>query len=347
MLPFTVEELNQAVEDGYVSVRPHPTKQLNILNYTNKTQYEPWWNDITVNCRGLVLETETFNIVGRGFAKFWNYTEKPVERWVLGSIPVAFEKLDGSLIICFEYEGEYICATRGSFQSEQADWANRWLSQNVSDFQSPPGVTTLFEVIYRENRIVVDYGDFEGLVLLGAIDNETGYDIPLWEIDWWDGIRAEQHVITSVDDAYRLATGNDFTCQEGLVMVWYRPDRVSFRQKLKHPRYLELHKIITNFSDKSVWQTLMNGGDPLDIIDTVPDEFYEQVKKVADSLTTEYAAIEMVAQSIVDRVSELPNRKEIALEIQNNPYKSIVFKMLDNKDYSEMIWKMLEPKGES
>ena len=37
------------------------------------------------------------------------------------------------------------------------------------------GHTYLFEIIYKENLIVVDYGDFEGLILLHAY-NQNGYE---------------------------------------------------------------------------------------------------------------------------------------------------------------------------
>ncbi|NJO65857.1 MAG: hypothetical protein HC836_49640 [Richelia sp. RM2_1_2] len=36
--------------------------------------------------------------------------------------------------------------------------------------------THLFEIIYPENRIVVNYDGAEKLVLLGLIDRESGYD---------------------------------------------------------------------------------------------------------------------------------------------------------------------------
>ncbi len=36
--------------------------------------------------------------------------------------------------------------------------------------------TYLFEIIYPENRIVIDYGDSDDLILLSIINNETGFD---------------------------------------------------------------------------------------------------------------------------------------------------------------------------
>ena len=45
-------------------------------------------------------------------------------------------------------------------------------------------VTLLVEILYPNNRVVVDHGHTEHLVLLAAIDHVTGADVPLWEIAW-------------------------------------------------------------------------------------------------------------------------------------------------------------------
>jgi len=38
-----------------------------------------------------------------------------------------------------------------------------------------------------QNRIVVDYGDYEGLVLLGAFDTKSGVEISKTELEKLDG----------------------------------------------------------------------------------------------------------------------------------------------------------------
>jgi len=38
-----------------------------------------------------------------------------------------------------------------------------------------------------QNRIVVDYGDYEGLVLLGAFDTKSGFEISRTELEKLDG----------------------------------------------------------------------------------------------------------------------------------------------------------------
>ena len=107
-------------------------------------------------------------VIATPFPKFFNYGE--VEIWDSeqhdGDI-LALEKLDGSLGIVYHHSGEWHCATRGAFDSEQAMWAKTWLNNNIDTNALEKDHTYLFEIIYPENRIVVSY-DYEGMVLLSA-----------------------------------------------------------------------------------------------------------------------------------------------------------------------------------
>lgn len=347
MLPFTIEELEEEITTGYVTRREHQAGKYSILNYSSAAQYDNHWNPVTLNCRGLIIDEDN-NIVARGFQKFFNHTEKVPDQTIFGKFCVASEKADGSLGIIYpaHFNG-YKVATRGSFHSDQAEWANNWLRVNMPNFVQPEGITTLVEIIYKDNRIVLDYGDFEGLVLLGAIDNATGADIPIWDIDWWEGERVKvYHDIKDVESGYKLATSSDFSDQEGLVMTWYKFNEPSFRLKVKHAEYIRLHGIIHNFSKKKVWEALSEKQDFLTMLDDVPDEFYDMVHSVVNDLKEKYAVIEKAAVEDYRGISKISDRKQFALRAQDSEYRAILFMMLDGKDYSKTIWKMIEPRGD-
>ena len=168
------DKLDKLVGEGWLISQVHPTLDLTIYNYSQKTQYEKMWNEETLSCRGLVLDSWG-NVVARPFKKFFNLSE------VEGEIPdlpfEVFEKMDGSLGIFFWYNGNPIFASRGSFTSDQSKVG--WEILKGMDYKNlKRGVTYLFEIIYPENRIVVDYGDTEKLVLLGAVETSTGEEIP-------------------------------------------------------------------------------------------------------------------------------------------------------------------------
>ena len=131
-------------------------------------------------------------------------------------------------------------------------------------------LTFCFEIIYKNNRIVCDYKDYEGLVLLGTFD-KTGkeYDVEMWReygfdvVKKYDGIQDYKQLKEMVK--------ND---QEGFVVKFSNGDRV----KVKGVEYLRLHKIMTNVSTTGIWEYLKNGEDVMELLKDVPDEFYNKIK---------------------------------------------------------------------
>ena len=89
-------------------------------------------------------------------------------------------KYDGSLGLSFIWNGEIMVSTRQRVDSVQAIWAKQWIKDhcNLTKFQA--GYTYLFEIIYLDNNVIVNYL-FEGLVLL-AITDESGHELPYEEL---------------------------------------------------------------------------------------------------------------------------------------------------------------------
>jgi RNA ligase len=138
-----LEKLNKYHEEGLVYKQVHPTLPLTIWNYSEKVQYEGLWDEITLQTRGLVTDDEG-NIVARPFKKFFNLEEgkhTPTEEFEV------YEKMDGSLLIVFWYEGKWIVATRGSFTSDQAIKGVELLKKYNTDIMFRH-LTYCFEIIY-------------------------------------------------------------------------------------------------------------------------------------------------------------------------------------------------------
>lgn len=346
-LPFELDELEKAVEEGLVTKRPHSNGNLWIYNYSPLVQYSRNWTPVTKTCRGLILDSD-YNVVARPFPKIFNYTEIIPDPVIFDRVPNVSDKADGSLGILYNDNGKgWNIATRGSFESDQAIWATGWLDGNMHRYTQPSNVTTLVEIIYPDNRICVDYGDKAELVLIAAINNETGADIPLELVDWWDGPRIDEYFgFDTIDDAYSFATSNEYEGREGVVCTWFKYGEPSFRLKVKHPEYVRLHGIIHNFSVKKVWESLSSGEDFLELLADVPDEFYQVVKQTVGDLKDSFHEIEHESIVEFEKVKHLTKKKDFALAVKNNPLNSILFRMYDNKDFDEIIWKMIKPKGE-
>ena len=50
------DDLAKLIEEKYISVQTHEQdSSLKIYNYTAKTQFDNFWNETTMHCRGLIM----------------------------------------------------------------------------------------------------------------------------------------------------------------------------------------------------------------------------------------------------------------------------------------------------
>ena len=387
-MKYDLDILNDYIEKGLIIKQVHPTLPLSIYNYSRTCQYGGLWDEITLNCRGLVLDNEG-NVIAKPFPKFFNYEEHTSEE-IPNELFDVYEKMDGSLGICFYYEreltyteryklwfngnyetgmeyyedivpnfddpyfhptptkkGEWHIATRGSFVSEQAMRGKELLGKY--NFQKlHTDYTYLFEIIYKENRIVCDY-DFEDVVLLGVINTKTGIEVNLHSDT--EDVRI-QNIIKNIglNVVMRYNTfGEGFdelkreisNSKEGYVIRF----KGGMRMKIKGDEYVRLHRILTNFSTTDIWELLRTGGNLDEFLDRVPDEFDNWVRLTMLELQSQFESIKF--RSVTDfeyyKIQSNGDKKEFALLIKNNDYRSILFAMWDGKSYDDTIWKMIKP----
>lgn len=348
--------MTSQIKAGNVSARPHTEfPELVILNYTPQAQYAREWNPVTVQCRGLIYNTETLEVLARPLAKFFNYGDPDApqidpDATVMG----VFDKLDGSLGIGYiRPDGRYAIATRGSFHSEQAEWASEWIYQHPGAYYADvcvvrDGGTPLYEIIYPVNRIVVDYGKLEECTYLGRVDKATGrYAPPSYEV----GPKGLVHKFdyTTVREALEAPPRDN---AEGYV-IWLDP---LTPVKLKYEDYLALHRVVTGLSRKEIWRQLM-GGTLAEYMQMLPDEFHEWADDIAKNLRREYfeksTEVMVEFQTIDDgawigahqRGLTPASRKDFALKAKDSPNSGYLFSLLNGRDIREAIYKTLEPKG--
>jgi RNA ligase len=309
------QELAAALDAGHVTRKQHPELPLSIYTYTRVCQYERLWNRVTTRCRGLVADDVTGEIVALPLPKFFNVGEHAARQPYAPELPdepfEVYEKVDGSLAVVFHYAGRWRVASKGSFISTQATWAQRLLDgKDTSGLV--PGVTYLAEVLYPQNRIVVDYGERRDLVLLAAFAKD-GREVALAEAgSHWGDIGSVVTVWPAMplDELLALADGNRLpggraatgTEAEGFVLRFAS----GVRAKAKLAEYVRLHKVLTGVTERDVWRghgiqrfaglpakqvaqalgcsaedIAASGGRPLDaLLEQVPDEFDGWVRGV-------------------------------------------------------------------
>jgi RNA ligase len=282
-------------------------------------------------------------IVARPFAKFFNHSEPCAPVLDVRARAWVTDKLDGSLGILYPVNGGHAIATRGSFDSEQAQHATEvWLGR-YADVPVPPGWTLLFEIIYPDNRIVCDYGDMDDLVLLGAVEIGTGkYAAPdSGLVADWPGLRAEVFDYRTLADALAAEPRPN---AEGLVV--YLPD-TGERVKLKQEDYVALHRIVTGLNERTVWEHLRSGAPLDDLLTSLPEEFHGWVREVAARLlaTVERSCgeVEAAYSTILASLPAEHTRKDFALIAAKHPLRGQLFARLDGKDYRPSLWEAAKP----
>jgi T4 RnlA family RNA ligase len=329
--------LNDYKERGLLYSQTHPILPLTIWNYTEKVQYESLWDEVTLATRGLVTDSSG-RVVARPFSKFFNLEEgkhQPTQEFEV------FEKMDGSLGIVFVWEGQVVYATRGSFASDQAKWMATWGDRYNFSNILVEGYTYLFEIIYPENMIVVNYGGESRLVLLGVIKTDTGEETSWTDlslVDGWDLVKRYDGI-----SDYTLLKGMVESNREGFVVRFSNGDRV----KIKGEEYLRLHRIMTNLSTTAIWEVLSGGGDVLSTLTDIPDEFYDKIHQYSNELMDKYTKLEDEYHfifKILSRSDDFEFRAGFAERAKRYKYPAILFKMYDDKDYSGLIWKLIRPE---
>jgi hypothetical protein len=338
-------EILPYIEKKLISEQVHPENpDVRIFNYTQHCQFEAAWDDITMQCRGLIMNVKTGEILAKPFPKFFNYGEYIDKKWPIpNERPRIAEKLDGSLGILYSLNGKPWIATRGSFTSDQAIWATKWWRENMGEAETTNKITNLFEIIYPENRIVINY-DFSGLVYLTSLFTETGIDCTSDpRILFGAEIRTPIYYhYENIAELEKLDTPNS----EGFVLFYPKANK---RIKIKFPEYVRLHKLITGISEIAIWEHLREGNTLEDLLEKVPDEFFKWVESVQNKLNDQFQNIWVECDTVTaEAMLKSSERKEQALYIQaNTKFPGVCFSMLDNKDYKQGIWRLIRPRGQS
>lgn len=272
-----IEALESGVKDGTIKTQTDEFARYQLFCYDSYAinDSDIGWTLPAFLSRGLIIDRHKNKIAALPFTKFFNWGEATYE---LPDEPFTVtDKVDGSLGVCFWYEPKigdayWRVATKGSFNSEQAKWATEWLNNRPQlTKQLDKNATYLFEIVYRDNKIVVQY-DYDGLVLLGAYNNTTGHEIidDLTKISHPEMNHAadETERFSSIDELVRESKSIPYN-KEGWVI---RYDN-GYRIKIKGDEYCRIHKLITQCTPLSIWECFMKIDGLSDIRKNLPEEF--------------------------------------------------------------------------
>ncbi|WP_164462271.1 RNA ligase [Bacillus sp. FJAT-42376] len=338
---FPKDQYMKEVESKFITRRHHPEHpHIVILNYTEHATYEKRWNEVTLHCRGLIIDEASGEVLARPFPKFFNHGEMPeLESEIpFSETPEFTVKQDGSLGICYRVNDKLYWATRGSFESEQAKAAQQIWDRQYAHVQVPHEITLLVEIIHPATRVVVDYNGMSDLIIIGAINRFTGHDYPyneLQELGKALGMQVTEQIKLTVEEAIKLKETIDHN-SEGWVLRW--PN--GMRLKIKGSSYLDIHKIAYGLSDKLKTE-YWSQGKMDELILKMPEEFRTEIERFTSTLDQN---LNDLSKMITDHYSNASvnssDRKSFAMYVNQhvpNELKYLVFKKADAKLHEEIL----------
>jgi RNA ligase len=336
----TIETIADVISDinEYDEIRVTEKDWYTVINYavafedTFKWDSEdPYASSIRRECRGLIFDNATGNIISRPYHKFFNAGEKEetqLNKINLDEPHVILEKLDGSMIRPIPTADGFRLATKAGV-TDISEQAEAFISDkpHYSTFINKciqKGTTAIFEWCSRKNRIVIDYPE-DQLILTDIRYNMTGqyvpYDIMKRYAESWD--------IPVVKAVNGLAVQNielfvkqvrEWDDGEGVVLRFDSGHMI----KVKADDYVLRHKTKDQISqEKNVIQTILE--DAVD--DLVPLLSLGDAERLKSFQTAFWTSVEDVSYEMAQKFSSgntvYPDKKDFAVEFVQKKVASI------------------------
>lgn len=316
----------QDSEEMRKNIQVHNKGNMWLYNYNDGHQVERT-HPVLMKCRGLVIR-EDGCLLNYPFERFFNDFEKEHVDIDWDSAEIQ-EKLDGSLV-CVFWNGEgWEITTRGMFYPSDAaslDFAELFREYFKSFGWMKREFCYMFELVTARNRIIKFY-DEEGVYLVGVrrLDDcmEVGQDILDKMAKLFRVSRPKKYVAKNFEQCRELFEKFNED-DEGLVVV----DKNFNRVKVKQESYFRLVKI-SMLNEQHIFECVL-GLTEIDseLLDRLP-EVREKAMEIEDCWERILATI----TEVYERISDIKDRKEFALEAIKHPFKGILFSIRDGDDY--------------
>lgn len=293
-----------------------------------------WSKPANLECRGLILDkTKDWKVVAYPYEKFFNIGEGYCAKidWNTAKF---YEKLDGSLINLYFYNGEWCAQTSGTIDASST--ANNaitsftdlvWRSViemygSKDNFLSKLDINKnyMFELCTPENIVVTPHSDYR-IYLHGVRCMETYNYI---DIESTGLVCAKQYDIKDVDEMLSKFDNMSWK-EEGFVVCDANFNRV----KCKNPKYVAVHHNVTGVSPYMIINIIKTNeiDEFLSYFQSRQDEIYDIEKK--------WNNVHNYLLDFYNSIKHITDNKEFALTILNgklpNIYIAMMFSLRNNK----------------
>lgn len=341
---------DKLTEELGIKVKDYPEHNLVVLNYCQIDS--PKTHPVVRECRGLILQKDTLQILCRPFDRFFNAGEAPetVEDFDITKA-IAYEKIDGSLIkVWFNpMTNWWEIATRGTAFAESPvngfDLTFRDLVHRAVGVSSHEefdqhvrmhlckNTSYMFEVTATENRVVRRYEGTQ-LWFLGAREIATGYDLTdstdvCAQVSKLNVKFPEKFQFDTLDHALH-ASKQLKNLDEGYVLFDVESHK---RIKVKSPAYVAVHHIRgEGLNPKRIKELVLTNEQ---------DEYLQYFPEDTDLVTPYVLKLALLESNMVEAYEMhrgALDQKEFALGVKDFCFSGILFNARkENKEVVD-IW---------
>jgi RNA ligase len=314
---------------------------------------DPVGSAVRRECRGLIFDTETGNLISRPYHKFFNAGEKDetqLNKINLYEPHVVLEKLDGSMIRPIPTPEGFRLGTKAGitdvamnaevFVADKPYYArfiHKCLLMNV---------TPIFEWCSRKNRVVIDYPE-DNFILTGMRYNDTGFYLDYeamktYATSWNIPVVKAVDGLSVQNIELFVKQVREWEDDEGVVVRFDNGHMV----KVKADDYVLRHKTKDSISqEKNVIQTLLD--DSVD--DLVPLLTPGDAERLKAFQKAFLAGLDEVAYETAELFVEgnkmYPEKKDFAVEFVQKKvepiYAPIMYAIKAGKGSKEVLIEMI------
>ena len=345
---YNLSQLDDYVDRGLL--RRAEDEDLVQYNYSEKTNNQGLWDEITMFNRGNVYEKKTGKLIAKAMPKFMNLGQLSIEeqeKLVKQPKFTLTEKMDGCLGIIYKYKGKIRYNSRGGFNNHVTDKIKQLLPKYLMLNRLLEHNTLNVEVISPETKIICNYGNTEELYLITAFSNNNE------EYNYKELTLLSQIMKMPIVKQYHMSWQSLLSWQsqatwekEGFVVCFPNHTRV----KIKSNDYLRIAKLragLTKHRVWKIWKTDLEQNTNLleDYLNQVPDELQKTVDRYMSEL---HNSLEEQRQTVLDLAKNLINiqTKDLLKYFKDNPsmYQSCIFNLRSNKPIDKILIKFIEPE---
>lgn len=355
----SLEDLNVLFN---INTYEHPTLPLVGFKYGIIQSDDIKFHPITRECQGLVLEKAYWKVVAYPFNRFFNLGEDAATedsfKW---NNFICEEKCDGSLIILYHYNNQWMVNTSGSFGqglvgNSGLTWEKLfWKVSGINKDSLIKNCTYIFELCTKYNKIVRTYE--EPLVYLIGLrnntnNNECSHQCVIYESFIIGTKRPKRYNVCTQEDIYNQLKkeSEKDPSFEGFVLT----DRNFNRIKIKSDSYKQLHwlKGNNNFSIEKMVYQILDGN--ISYLEQNFVEWNDEIQLIVEMID----GVKINTENVLWETQNKASRKEFAeyvldtaiipsylFMIKDGKYRNIDDAFINNPkpliNYLEKNWKTL------